>query len=96
MIRSKNYNYARILYQQRVEAVKKIRQGKPQNKFNYVREGVIKSIVEETQIPEGMPSEVGRPSQQERLISPLGFSPWLGAQEGRKVGRGGEEAEAAA
>ena len=47
MIRSKNYNYARILYQQRVEAVKKIRQGKPQNKFNYVREGVIKSIVEE-------------------------------------------------
>ena len=48
MIRSKNYNYARILYQQRVEAVKKIRQGKPQNKFNYVREGVIKSIVGET------------------------------------------------
>ena len=48
MIRSKNYNYARILYQQRVEAVKKIRQGKPQNKFNYVREGVIKSIVEES------------------------------------------------
>ena len=50
MIRSKNYNYARILYQQRVEAVKKIRQGKPQNKFNYVREGVIKSIVGETKI----------------------------------------------
>ena len=50
MIRSKNYNYARILYQQRVEAIKKIKQGKPQSKVNYVKDGVIKSIVEENKI----------------------------------------------